>query len=255
MTPKHQGSYTCTGTSASPTGSDSRTIVLRVRTFSTAVLVLRVSSTSVTVTWRGVDHSTTDYRIVYRPEQPTAVSPLNATPSWLQFPVKPYMRLYTIGDLDPDSSYEICISFRRRPSPPDSSAFVRINCTVVSTRVRGSTAADWGSGLRSLAPTVACAAAAGVVGLGCLVALAAYGTRRYDRRRQRGVREDEDDDAFSSRCDGDDQMTSLFLASVDSVTSQTFENRAATTSAIFDDADLEEIRSTATMKARPMEHN
>lgn len=228
---------------ASPTKSDSRTLYLRVRTLSTAIVVLRVTSSTVTVTWRGVDH-TRDHLItcsrLHHGSGDGLSTEVNNDSALVRFSVKPYMRSYTISDLLPDTEYEVCISVRR---PHGGHDFIPFNCTTFSTRHRGF--AD--SGLRSHASTVIGGGVACVVGLVCIVGLGAIVARRYDRKKR--LQQDRRSGVIVGGGGGaEGRLSQLFLASVDSVASaQTFENKAAS-AAIFDEADLEEIRSTASMK-------
>lgn len=219
---------------ASATNSDSRTLSLRVRTLSTVIVVLRVTSSTVTVTWRGVDH-TRDHLITCGRHRAEGLNEINDS-ALVRFPVKPYMRSYTISDLESETEYDVCISVRRLHSQD----FIPFNCTTVTTRHRGFAE----SGLRSHASTVIGGGVACFLGLGCIVGLAAIGARRYDRKKR--IQQDRRNGVVAEGAEG--RLSQLFLASVDSVTSaQTFENKAAA-AAIFDEADLEEIRSTASMK-------
>ena len=207
-----QGDYTCLA--SNPGGRDQRKMHLRVKNMRANVIIIRVTSESITVTWKSTRY-VHDYQILYRESKP------NQTYNVID--IKPYMRSYTASELLPQTHYEFCIAVKHN----DRSML--INCTIVLTRHSSYlrlgvfTARDY------------------IVGgsLGCLAAIViivcsvTFIVKKYNRRRR------QQEELYG------DNLSQLFLASMDSMsdtTPITYENRAAE---IFDDDDIEEIRSAA----------
>ena len=209
---KDHGQYTCVATNSR--GRAERPLQIIIKNMAANVLILRVTQAAITVTWKSTQ-STHSYELLWRPAGTNA--------SYSAVPIKPYMRSYTANQLKASSRYEFCLAVLHNQSP------VRINCTIVTTH-----GADFGRlGIVStreyiLGGSIGCISA--IVLIGCLVTWAA---RRYNRRRR-----------LQEELYGDN-LSQLFLASLDSLsdtTPITYENRAAE---IFDDDDIEEIRNAA----------
>lgn len=217
------GNYTCEAISVC--GRDTRHVYIHVRPLSTVLLVLRMTATSVTVSWKNTVH-TNDYRITYRQQKDDNMSVVTT--------IKHYMRTYTISDLQPETAYHFCISVKLQ----DEKWFI-VNCTAVITRHRQFVE----SGLRSFRAYVIGFGVAGILLTSCLILFAIGAGRRYDKIRNRCTNWPQDVAASSSR----DHLAQVNLSDtgLTNVASETFENVAA--AAIFDEADLVEIRSTASM--------
>jgi len=226
----------------------------------TSLIVLHVTSSSVTVTWRGL-HSSREYRVRYREnwrDQNASVG---------QVLVKPYMRSFTASHLKPEMTYSFCIDVRQatfvsRFHAIHRGRFVAVDCSDITTRH-----SRYARPLvRSLAVHVLIGASVAIASLGLLLAVSSIVTRRYDRRKLRqaalhsvsvssgGVLIQRDDDLPT----GNGNATSSFETAA-SAGSVTFENRAASVGdsdtadgadlvAMFDSDDLDEIRSTAIMQ-------
>lgn len=206
------GDYTCLA--SNPGGRDQRKMRLRVKNMRANVIIIRVTSDSVTVTWKSARFAH-DYQILYREN--------HTNHTYKIIDIKPYMRSYTASELQPKTWYEFCIAVKHH----DRS--MRINCTLVSTRNSNFlelgvfTARDY-----IIGGAVGCVTA--LVLIVCVVTLA---VKKYNRRRR------QQEELYG------DNLSQLFLASMDSMsdtTPITYENRAAE---IFDDDDIEEIRSAA----------
>ena len=209
--PDH-GDYTCLA--ANPHGRAERHATIHVKNMRANVIIIRVTSTAVTVTWRSTRY-THDYQILYRQS--------DSNDTYHTVDIKPYMRTYTASELCPRCMYEFCIAVRHEARP------VRINCTAVQTRQE-----DYGE-LRSSRSYIIGGASATLVILVTVACGATWLVRRYNKRRRQR------EELYS------DNLSQLFLASIDSMsdtTPITYENRGAE---MFDDDDIEEIRSTASM--------
>ena len=222
---RDQGNYTCIATSVN--GRDRKELWLRVTPLNTSLILLRLTDTTATLTWKRIE-SSREYRLILRrvPENHSSSDPS------LHVDIKHYMRSYTISDLRPNTDYEFCIAVKQ------TNDYRTVNCTSATTRER----MDNGKGMHSLLPFVIGIGGAILAGLMCLVASVAYAARRYDRKK-RGIQQD-------VTCQ--DHMSELFLANMDSMTnmmsSETYTNEVAVTTPIFDEADLDEIRCTASMQ-------
>jgi len=256
----HHGNYTCLADDGG-NHSDWRSVYIHVRSPGTSLVLLHVTSSAVTVTWRGL-HTSREYRVRYCEKK----RDLNKTTRVGEVLVKPYMRSFTATHLSAETEYVFCIDVRQatfvsRFHILHRGRFVAVDCTDITTRHD-----SYGQPLvRSLAIHVLTGAAAAAASLGLLVAIATFITRRYDRRKLRqaalqstsfssgGILLQRDDDLTAT---GNGSMTSFAASAAASVT---FENRAAMAGvggdsddydfvAIFDSDDLDEIRTTATMQ-------
>jgi len=208
----------------SPRGQDQRFVFLHVHPLNTSVLVLRLTTSSITVTWRGTDHAR-EYLLTYR-KLTDNVTSANT------IPIKHYMRSFTASELPPETDYEFCMCVRRAPT----NHFRVINCTVASTRNR-----KYGEpGLRNLVPYVIVVGVLVIGAILCIGSTIVCSVKVLDRTK-RSMQE----------VTSADHMSEMFLASLDNgsnMASETYENEAAS-SAIFDEADLDEIRNTACMSS------
>jgi len=255
----HHGNYTCVAED-SGNHSDRRSVYVHVKSQGTSLVLLHVTSSAVTVTWRGL-HSSREYRVRYRESGRDLQA---TTPSVGVIVVKPYMRSFTASHLSAETKYTFCIDVRQetfagRFHTARRGQFVTVDCAEVITRHR-----RYAQPLvRRLTVHVLIGAAAGLASLGLLVTLSTLVTRRYDRRKLRqaalqsvsvssgGILLQRDDEPTATG-------TGSAATSAAAAASVTFENRAALEGmcadsddcdvvAMFDWDDLDEIRTTATM--------
>jgi len=106
---RDSGNYTCLATNVY--GSDSRTASVTVVMPSTTVVVSRLTSTSITLVWKNVEHSRA-YRLSYGPLSSSNRSLEDWSPSGGNVDILYYMRSYTFAELQPDTAYRFCISIR-----------------------------------------------------------------------------------------------------------------------------------------------
>jgi Leucine-rich repeat (LRR) protein len=210
-----QGQYTCLASNTE--GRDERSAHINVTNIRANVIVMRVTAHAITVTWRSSRYAH-DYQILYR-----ASGRLNAT--YRVVDIKPYMRSYTVSELEAETAYEFCIAVQH------DSRSVRINCTQVRTRTPDFlTRSIFNSRDYIIGGSIA-----GFIIVAIAVCALAHVVRRYNKRRR------QQEELYT------DNLSQLFLASMDSMsdtTPITYENRAAE---MFDDDDIDEIRSTASM--------
>jgi len=264
----HHGNYTCLADDGG-NHSDLRTVYVHVRSPGTSLVLLHVTSSAVTVTWRGL-HTSREYRVRYGEK----ARDFNATMASLgETVVKPYMRSFTASHLTPTTRYTFCIDVRQatfvsRFHVVHRGRFIAVDCTDITTRHR-----RYGQPLvRSLAVHVMTGAAAALLSLGLLVLVSTAITRRYDRRKLQQAslhsasvssgsillqRSDDPATTAATVQTGNGSVTS-FAASAEA--GATFENRGAAVFgagsdgddfdfvAMFDSDDLDEIRATATMQ-------
>lgn len=287
VTMHHRGNYTCLATVASGNDSrvDERTVHVRVKASNTGLIVLRVTSSTLTVTWRGLQ-TLREYRVRYRERRDSVGggASINGTLDVTSGDVivKPYMRSFTASDLRPDTEYVFCIDIRQSPNTvagshvavfPSSAQhglppFVTVNCTVAVTRHRKY--ADHLVRSRGVHILVLCVTAFASASL--VVAMATLITRRYDRRKRRQMALETSTAATSSVALDTSQLQLTSSGSMTSCATAnlTFENRAAILQQqqqqqehqdecsgdreeydfvpMFDSDDLEEIRMTTSMQ-------
>lgn len=221
-----QGTYTCNAVGRH--GRDQKHVFLRIQPLNVSVLIIRLTVSSITVTWRGTDH-TRDYSLTYRKLADNSTS-VSAT-----VPIKHYMRSFTASELPPETEFEFCIWIR----PSTTNHFRSINCTVVATRNRksGGGGGEWRR-MRSLGGPLGAAAVVVVVVCGaifCLSSSVVCSAKTFDWTKRQMH------DAASAAAAAD-RMSEMFLSSPleggSNMASETYENEAAE-SAIFDDADLD----------------
>ncbi len=205
------GQYTCLA--SNPKGRDERTMRLHVKNMLANVIIIRITENSITVTWKSTQY-THDYQILYKQG--------HTNHTYKIINIKPYMRSYTASELNPETDYEFCIAVRHNMKS------MRINCTLVSTRAQ-----NFMRGVISARDYIIGGFIGCLVTLVILICIITYLVKRYNRRKR------QQDELYG------DNLSQLFLASMDSMsdtTPITYENRAAE---IFDDDDIEEIRCAA----------
>ena len=137
--------------------------------------------------------------------------------------IKPYMKSYTVSELAPSSRYEVCIAVNHDKQP------IRLNCTVIITHPLTSMP----SGAINVEKYIIGGSILCVLGFTVIILLLTWLIRRFNQRRC------QHEDLYG------DNMSQLFLSNMDNesdTTPITYENRAAE---IFDDEDIQEIRSAA----------
>jgi len=90
--------------------SDRRSVYVHVKSPGTSLVPLHVTSSAVTLTWRGL-HSSREYRVRYGEKSRdfnNATSRLTG-----EVLVKPYMRSFTASHLAPRTTYTFCIDVRQ----------------------------------------------------------------------------------------------------------------------------------------------
>lgn len=239
------GQFKCVATNQ--LGTDDRTIDLRVRPSATALVVLRVGSSSVTLTWKNTTQGR-EYRLTYHEVIIKVTGSSSAQQMTVVF-IGRQMRTFTARNLPPRTDHEFCISVKVPPSYHDEDEvllYQTLNCTTVTTAdpvlVEG--------GVYSAAPLVVATVVGVVVLVGGLLGCVFVVARRYNRKRTRGydpaaVPRGSDFEGFLEGAAGggfgDENVMVHFL-------SETYENEtalmksAAEEEAIFDETDLDEIR-------------
>ena len=116
------GTFSCMATNLY--GYDTTSTVLGVHSTNIQILPLGVASTFITVTWNGTERTvaTTDYQIQYHRQVRT-----NQTTSH-SIHLRPYMRTYTVSNLQPNTVYQFCIAYKER------NHLIQLNCINISTR-------------------------------------------------------------------------------------------------------------------------
>ncbi len=188
------GSPTDVGNNSLSVPTPSAQTILRLYSVSAATFPVAISSRSVTVIWNGTESTltTSDYVIVYQPlpmrapeeiESPDVNARLKPCSSYGRYSppegllqqqwsifrcngsnsaesgailVRPFLRKYTIGGLQPNSAYQFCMAVRagdsgRRPSTSSSSVvkafapyeLIRLNCINITTRPEVLGASRW----------------------------------------------------------------------------------------------------------------
>ncbi|XP_043204837.1 leucine-rich repeat neuronal protein 1-like [Amphibalanus amphitrite] len=176
VTEADAGRYWCVAESSR--GTANRSVTVRVQEVDIHLFPTGVSSKFVTLVWNGTARNNFPrYQLMYG----RAGEDESDYESRI---VTPFHRSYTIGGLQPSTSYQFCLSYPDRDSRP-----VRISCTDVRTR----DAAFMTRGIRR-EWTAAAAAAAGVAALVLAgLTLLAVAARRYRSR----LREENDKDTGS----------------------------------------------------------
>jgi Leucine-rich repeat (LRR) protein len=206
------GRYTCVA--SSPKGKDARPVTVHVKNMRANLIIIRVTATSVTVTWRST-HYTHDYQILYKENKKNV--------TYHRVDIRPYMRTYTASELSPQTFYEFCIAVKY------DTLSLRINCTSISTTDK----AFLHEGIHSVRQYIVGGSIGILLVLVLIVCSCTYAVRKYNKKKR------QQEELFG------DNLSQIFLASIDSMsdtTPITYENRAAE---IFDDDDIEEIRSSA----------
>lgn len=114
------GTYTCVATNA--LGYDSSSTVLQIHNKDIHILHKGIATNFITVTWNGTASTvlTSDYLILYR--QAGSAQPYG------RIHVRPYMRTYTITNLQPHTAYEFCMAYEHRQE------VVKLHCVQLRTK-------------------------------------------------------------------------------------------------------------------------
>jgi len=207
-----QGEYTCVAVNEK--GRTKRSFYIHVTNMQANVLILRITQSSITVTWKSTQSSHM-YELLWRPASDNV--------SYTAIAIKPYMRSYTANQLTPKSLYEFCLAVLHE------NTLIRMNCSLVSTHsVNFARIGIFNSRQYIVGGIAGCIVA--VVALICAIT---WLSKAYNKRRRT------QEELYG------DNMSEYFMASVESLsdtTPITYENRAAE---IFDEDDIEEIRSAA----------
>ena len=215
------GDYTCLA--SNPHGRDERTARVQVKTNLANIIILGMTSHSITVTWRSRSFHH-QYQILYKQS--------NSNDTYHSIDIEPYMRSFTANRLNPATRYEFCMAMQQGQNT------VHINCTSVTTRRTDHTNA----GLFNARNYIIGGSAACLILVIVVTCVVSYFIKKYNMRKRA------EEELYS------DNMSQLFLASMDSMsdtTPITYENRGAE---MFDDDDIDEIRSTASMPSCSSTH-
>ena len=249
------GNYTCLA--VNDYGYDNRSVSVDVIMPPTAILVSRLTATSVTLVWKNFEHSRA-YKLTYV----VLSSPSNQSVDRHHgVDLLYYMRSYTFAELQPNTRYRFCICVKPTSGSNDVISGDKDGCrslwTIDCVQVTTLTARDINVGLTNVRRYVisGCAVVVGMVLLVCVLS-----TRR---RCSRGIDwpSEWNDGGSSGRlsptmyadssADCDDQGVSG-RATLGVLTGEVYENMVATSSSftsIFNATDLDEIRRTAVLKS------
>ncbi len=191
-----QGQWTCVATS--PRGRDQRSILVRLRNPRASIIVISVTSSSISVTWRSTKFQK-DYQMLYRE--------VNVNETYTIINIQPYMKSYTASHLTPHTKYEFCIAVKHQ------GISTRLNCTVITTQPpEGPMFGTLNAKNSILGSLVAC-----FVALSLFFTTACIMVRRYNRRRR-----------SAEELLGADYLSQVYLAGMDAMsdtTPITYENR------------------------------
>ena len=191
-----QGKWTCIATS--PRGRDKKSVLVHLRNPRANVILIGVTSTSISVTWRSSKYQR-DYEILYRE--------VNVNQSYTIINILPYMRSYTASDLIPKTKYEFCIAVTHQ------SVTTRLNCTVINTNPPE----DPLFGTMDARNTIIGGSIACFIVLIIVISSVSMMIRRYNRRRR-----------SAEELLGADYLSQVYLAGMDAMsdtTPITYENR------------------------------
>ena len=213
------GNYTCRA--RNPQGESAFTGALSIKNVLSHIIVVRVTDTSVTVTWK-TDIHVHGYQILYRLRAPN-------TTSYHKVDILPYMKYYTVSGLSPHTGYEFCIAVKHAQKS------LLISCNSTGTMQKGfsQTAVHDATGF-IIGGTTVC-----LLGFVVLMCLGSQAVRMYNRKQQQQRR------FLPAEGAGFGDDSDVFLAGLDSLSEtspMTYENRFAL---MFDDSDIEEIQSSA----------
>ncbi len=210
-----QGRWTCIATS--PRGRDEQSVLVRLRNPRANVILIRVTSTSITVTWKSTRYQR-DYEIMYRE--------VNVNESYKIVRIQPWMRLYTAPNLLPNTKYEFCIAVTHQ------GVTTRLNCSVISTNpTEGLMYGTMDAKNSILGGVIAC-----FVVFFLFISTMCFMIRRYNRRRR-----------SAEELLGADYLSQVYLAGMDAMsdtTPITYENRGIDLGSEEDDDDDEEEELT-----------
>ncbi len=207
------GNYTCKAVNVH--GESAFTGSLTIKSVLSHIIVVRVTDTSVTVTWK-TDIHVHGYQILYRVKAPNSTI-------YHKVDILPYMKYYTVSGLSPRTGYEICIAVKHGEKS------LLISCNITGTKSIGytKTAVHDATGY-IVGGTTVCLCAFVV-----LMCIGSHAVRMYNRKRKYPLEGQTGEDS------------DMFLAGLDSLSEtspMTYENRFAL---MFDDSDIEEIQISA----------
>ena len=191
-----QGEWTCIATS--PRGRDQKSVYVRLRNPRANVILISVTSTSISVTWKSTKYQR-DYEMLYRE--------VNVNESYTVVKIWPYMRSYTASHLLPKTKYEFCIAVTHK------GITTRLNCTVISTNPpEGPLFGTMDAKNTILGGSIAC-----LIVLVIFITTVSLMIRRYNKRRR-----------SAEELLGADYLSQVYLAGMDAMsdtTPITYENR------------------------------
>ncbi|XP_064651298.1 leucine-rich repeat neuronal protein 3-like [Lineus longissimus] len=211
------GLYSCV--SSNPRGQVARHMRVLVKQMKAALIILNTKPDSIAVTWNGTSNYN-QYEILCK-------LPKSNNQTCATVKLAPYMRSYTITGLKPNTRYFMCIAMLH----PGHEKHER--CQQVETKSYGSITA----GILNIRPYVLGVGVGGTVSLVAIALIVLLAYLRHKRNQQR-----------MKELYGDN-LSQMFLASVDSfsdITPMTYENLAAQ---VFDEDDIAEIRGTSAFAA------
>jgi Leucine-rich repeat (LRR) protein len=211
------GLYSCV--SSNIRGKVARHMRVLVKRMRAGLIILKIHPESIAVTWNGTSKYN-QYEILCK-------LPKSNNQSCATIKLAPYMRSYTITGLKPNTRYVMCIAMLH----PGHEKHER--CQQVVTKSHSYITA----GILNIRPYVLGVGVGGSVSLLVIALIVALAYLRH-KRNQRRMKE-----LYG------DNLSQMFLSSVDSfsdITPMTYENLAAQ---VFDDEDIAEIRGTSAAAA------
>ncbi|XP_064607090.1 leucine-rich repeat neuronal protein 1-like [Liolophura sinensis] len=113
------GTYACEA--SNEVGYDISSTAVRVHSSNIRVVILHQSKTFITLTWNGTDSTvqSSDYKILY--------NQAGSSSGQKEIHLHPFLRKYTITNLTPDTSYELCVVYVH------NSVYHKVHCLNIST--------------------------------------------------------------------------------------------------------------------------
>lgn len=137
LIPSDSGTFTCLA--SNPRGYDAASVRLSIYSNAVSVLVRSVSWNFVSVSWNGTEStiSSANYVILHRPEKTTTAAANRGHFGRVQ--LRPYMRAFTVTNLDSGTEYEFCIACERpttgrEATEQDVGDMKRLSCISVRTK-------------------------------------------------------------------------------------------------------------------------
>ncbi|XP_013786310.2 leucine-rich repeat neuronal protein 1-like [Limulus polyphemus] len=166
LKPKDSGIYQCVA--ENNMGVAIKNTVLQVGSVDIGLFPQRVSSTFVTVVWNGTARNNfPEYDILYKTDNRPGEQYQTVTVSYVY-------RSYTINNLEPDTSYKLCIAVKDK----EEEKYIKLSCTHVHTR-------DASFIMQGIYTTsnVAVAVVLGIVAaMLCIVCLVSMAAKKYRQR-------------------------------------------------------------------------